>query len=58
MQTMDAEMEVQLNENELKSHTQDFEKEFRFLDSKKGDRVSELLSSFGSESDEQEKEQG
>ncbi len=59
MQTMDAEMEVQLNESELKSHTEEFEKEVRNLDGgKEGDRVTELLSNFGKEGDREKGEPG
>lgn len=48
MQTMDAEMEIQLNESELKSHIQDFEKEVKNLDRDGNeDPVAELLSKFG-----------
>ena len=54
MQTMDAEMEVQLNESELKSHTADFEKEVKALDGEQqGDRVTALLSNFGNDGDQE-----
>lgn len=53
MQTVDAEMEIQLNESELKNSTSDFENESEMLaPDQEEDRVGDLLSNFGEESKE------
>ena len=51
MQTLDAEMEIQLNESELKNLSSDLEKDGKKLDPvETGDPLDTLLSNFGEKS--------
>lgn len=51
MQTLDAEMEIQLNESELKNLSADLEREGKQLEpAQTGDPLDALLSNFGEKS--------